>query len=327
MPASLSSVGQTFLSAYQPGQAGMPAPPKTRSCSSTPTPISSTTASARTCPRCWSGPRASLSASSVWASIANRPSNPSRSPAQFPIVVAAVGIQPNSAAEAKPGDWDEVVRLAETEPRVVAIGETGLDRYWDRAPFPLQEDYFARHIELARRLNKPFAIHCREAEADVVRMLRAEFDRHGPIRAVMHSFTGDLATARACLEMGLFISFAGMVTYPERERPARRGEGGAARTPPRRNRLPLPRAATGAGPAQRTGICLPHRCCARGSEGRLARRDHDAHHAKRPRSSSGCERNPFLPQLTLTFPSTLVHSVRAGMRVGPRQRTGEQNGD
>ena len=133
---------------------------------------------------------------------------------QYPLVVAAVGIQPNSVAEAKPGDWDEVVRLAETEPRVVAIGETGLDRYWDRAPFPLQEDYFARHIELARRLHKPFAIHCREAEADVVRMLRAEFDRHGPIRAVMHSFSGDLTTARACVEMGLFISFAGMLTYP-----------------------------------------------------------------------------------------------------------------
>src|SRR5262245_8788763 len=80
---------------------------------------------------------------------------------QFPLVVAAVGIQPNSAAEALPGDWDEIVRLAETEPRVLAIGETGLDRYWDRSPFPLQEDYFARHIALARRLGKPFAIHCR----------------------------------------------------------------------------------------------------------------------------------------------------------------------
>jgi TatD DNase family protein len=133
---------------------------------------------------------------------------------QFPLVVAAVGIQPNSAAEAKAGDWEEVVRLAITEPRVVAIGETGLDRYWDRTPFSLQEDYFARHIALARRLGKPFAIHCREAEADVVKMLRAEFDRYGPIRAVMHSFTGDLATARACLEMGLYVSFAGMVTYP-----------------------------------------------------------------------------------------------------------------
>src|SRR5262249_41851194 len=51
------------------------------------------------------------------------------------------------------------------------------------------------------------------AEADVVRMLRADFDRHGPVRGVMHSFTGDFATAQACLEMGLYISFAGMITY------------------------------------------------------------------------------------------------------------------
>ncbi len=131
----------------------------------------------------------------------------------YPLVVAAVGIQPNHAAEAKPGDWDAVVRLAENEPRVVAIGETGLDRYWDRTPFAVQEDYFSRHIELARRLNKPFAIHCREAEADVVKALR-EQSAKGPLRAVMHSFSGDLATAKECLEMGLYISFAGMVTYP-----------------------------------------------------------------------------------------------------------------
>ncbi len=132
---------------------------------------------------------------------------------EYPIVVAAVGIQPNHAAEAKTGDWDAVVRLAETEPRAVAIGETGLDRYWDRSPFALQEDYFARHIELSRRLNKPFVIHCREAEADVVKALRAQSAK-GPLRAVMHSFSGDLATAKECLEMGLYVSFAGMVTYP-----------------------------------------------------------------------------------------------------------------
>ena len=133
----------------------------------------------------------------------------------YPLIVAAVGIQPNSVAEALPGDWDEVVRLAEREPRVVAIGETGLDRYWDRTPFPLQEEYFARHIALARRLGKCFVIHCREAEADVVKVLRSEFAAHGPIRAVMHSFSGDLATAQACLAMGLFVSFAGMLTYPK----------------------------------------------------------------------------------------------------------------
>lgn len=132
--------------------------------------------------------------------------------ALHPILRATVGIQPNHVAEATPTAWDEVVALA-NRPEVVALGETGLDRYWDYTPFAQQEDYFARHLELARRLDRAVVIHCREAEADTVRMLRADFDRHGPVRAVMHSFTGDLATAEACLAMGLHISFAGMLTY------------------------------------------------------------------------------------------------------------------
>ncbi len=132
---------------------------------------------------------------------------------RFPQLRAVVGIQPNHVAEAGPTDWDEIVTLAESAANVVAVGESGLDRYWDRAPFPLQEDYFARHLALARRLNKPIVIHCREAEADVVRMLREQFDAHGPVRGVLHSFCGDPAVALACLELGLHISFAGMVTY------------------------------------------------------------------------------------------------------------------
>ncbi|MFO0967926.1 MAG: TatD family hydrolase [Gemmataceae bacterium] len=129
-----------------------------------------------------------------------------------PLVRASVGIQPNHVAQAGAGDWDEIERLA-ADPLVVALGETGLDRYWDYTPFPQQEDYFARHLALARRLKKPVVIHCRQAETDVVRMLRADYERHGPVAGVMHSFTGDAATARACLDMGLYISFAGMATY------------------------------------------------------------------------------------------------------------------
>jgi TatD DNase family protein len=132
--------------------------------------------------------------------------------AKHPQLRATVGMQPNNLAEAAPADWDDVVRLADA-PRVVGIGETGLDRYWDHTPFPRQEDYFARHLELARRKGLAVVIHCRMAEDDVLRMLRADFDSHGPIKGVMHSFTGDAATAEACLAMGLHISFAGMVTY------------------------------------------------------------------------------------------------------------------
>lgn len=132
--------------------------------------------------------------------------------AQHPMIFASVGIQPNHIAEAAAGDWDRILELA-PQPRVVAVGETGLDRHWDYTPFPQQEDYFARHLTLARQRNLPVVIHCRDAEADVVRMLRDDYERNGPVRGVMHSFTGDQQTAEACLAMGLYISFAGMVTY------------------------------------------------------------------------------------------------------------------
>ena len=88
---------------------------------------------------------------------------------------AVVGIQPNHVAEMKPADWEVILQLSR-HPQVVGIGETGLDRYWDRAPFPLQEEYFVRHLALCREVEKPVIIHCREAETDVVRLLSAEFD-------------------------------------------------------------------------------------------------------------------------------------------------------
>jgi len=125
---------------------------------------------------------------------------------------ATTGIHPNNIMQASPTAWDEVLALVEKE-RVVGIGETGLDRHWDDTPFPVQEEYFVRHLELARRHNRPVVIHCREAETDMLRVLRAEFDRHGPIRGVMHSFVGDTAMAEACRAMGLHLSFAGMLTY------------------------------------------------------------------------------------------------------------------
>jgi TatD DNase family protein len=131
---------------------------------------------------------------------------------RFPSVYAAVGIQPNHVAEAEPGDWDAVEKLA-AHPRVVVLGETGLDRYWDRAPFEMQEDYFRRHLELSHRLGKPVAIHCRDAERDVVRVLQEHAKTVGTIAGIMHSYCGDLDSAKACLALGLHVSFAGMMTY------------------------------------------------------------------------------------------------------------------
>lgn len=130
---------------------------------------------------------------------------------EFPGVLAAVGIQPNYGAQAAPGDWDRVCEFAGQE-KVVAIGETGLDRHWDYTPFDMQQDYFDRHLRLAQRLDLPVVIHTRESDADVLAMLR-EAGRRGPIRGVMHSFTGTTETAAECIALGMYISFAGMVTF------------------------------------------------------------------------------------------------------------------
>jgi len=124
---------------------------------------------------------------------------------------AAVGVQPNYCAQAAAEDWQRVLDLV-SRPRVVAIGETGLDRYWDYTPFDVQQDYFDRHLRLSQQTGLPFIVHTRESDADVLAMLR-EARARGPLAGVMHSFTGSCETAAECLELGLYISFAGMVTF------------------------------------------------------------------------------------------------------------------
>jgi TatD DNase family protein len=124
-------------------------------------------------------------------------------------VFAAVGVQPNHVVEADPADWSRIVAMAR-RPRVVAIGETGLDRYRDYTPFAQQEEWFDRHLALAEDLGLPVVIHCRDCENDVIKQLR---QRTGQIRGVLHSFTGSIDHAAAFVELGLYISLAGMVTF------------------------------------------------------------------------------------------------------------------
>ncbi|QDT64042.1 TatD family hydrolase [Calycomorphotria hydatis] len=134
---------------------------------------------------------------------------------QYPNVFAVVGIQPNYVSQMAPGDWEKVLELT-SHPKVVGIGETGLDRYWDYAPIEQQSEWFYKHLELSSKLQKPFVVHCREAEADVLEHLREASQRYyggEPLSGVMHSFCGDQATADACLELGMHISFAGMLTF------------------------------------------------------------------------------------------------------------------
>ena len=131
--------------------------------------------------------------------------------ATHPGVYAAVGIQPNYVAEAASEDWTTITELVR-RPGVVALGETGLDRYWDYAPLELQQDYFDRHLRLSQQLDLPFIVHMRDCDTDILVMLR-EARQRGPLRGIMHSFTGDAAMAAECVELGLHISFAGMLTF------------------------------------------------------------------------------------------------------------------
>jgi TatD DNase family protein len=130
-------------------------------------------------------------------------------------IYASAGIHPNHAAEAGENDWNEIVVLARAG-HVKALGETGLDKHWNDTPFPMQQDYFDRHLSLSQETGLPFIVHMRECGEDVLAML-VEARRRGPLSGVMHSFTGDAALATECLSLGLYVSFAGMVTYKKSE--------------------------------------------------------------------------------------------------------------
>ncbi|MDN5751583.1 MAG: TatD family hydrolase [Pseudonocardia sp.] len=124
-------------------------------------------------------------------------------------VAAAVALHPTRTAAVTDDERAEIERLA-ADPRVVAVGETGLDHYWDHAPHDAQEREFRWHIDLAKRLGKPLMIHDRDAHADVLRILGEE---GAPETVVFHCFSGDAAMARECVDAGYVLSFAGPVTF------------------------------------------------------------------------------------------------------------------
>lgn len=144
-------------------------------------------------------------------------------------VWAAVGVHPNSAAECGDEDWERVAAWV-GDPAVKAIGETGLDRYRDHTPWNVQCDWFRRHLELAVRSGLPAVIHCRDAEEEMTPFLR-EFAAQG-LRGVMHACAASWNYVETWLELGLFISFAGSVTYRNRKFEAIRET--ARRVPPER---------------------------------------------------------------------------------------------
>ena len=123
---------------------------------------------------------------------------------------ATVATHPHDVEKMTPAWWEVHERFA-PHPRVVAIGETGLDYYYDHSPRQAQQEAFVRFIALARSVNKPVVCHIRDAHEDARAILRAQ--RAPDLGCVIHCFTGTPDDAREYAEMGCYVSFSGIVTY------------------------------------------------------------------------------------------------------------------
>lgn len=131
---------------------------------------------------------------------------------RYPEVLAAVGVHPNSSAQWQPA-WLEEIRRFARHPKAVAIGEIGLDYYWDDAPREVQHAAFTAQLALAAELSLPVIVHNRDAGDDVIRLLAAS-PLNGRARpGVLHSFSASRETAVAALEMGFYLGFTGPVTF------------------------------------------------------------------------------------------------------------------
>ena len=125
-------------------------------------------------------------------------------------VYAALAVHPTEVSGLTEAHYRELAKLLR-HPRVVAVGETGLDYYWDRTEPADQQRHFRRHIELAKEVGKPLVIHDRDAHADVLRILREE--GAPPAGVVFHAFSGDAEMARECVAAGYLLSFSGVLTF------------------------------------------------------------------------------------------------------------------
>lgn len=128
-----------------------------------------------------------------------------------PSVFCSVGTHPHYADEELDITTDQIVKLAQ-HPRIVAIGEAGLDYHYQKSSAEGQADGFRRHIRAARETGLPLEIHARDADQDTIRILEEEH-RDGPFPAILHCYTGGPELAQRAVELGLYISFTGIVTF------------------------------------------------------------------------------------------------------------------
>ena len=130
---------------------------------------------------------------------------------KYPQIYAAVGMHPHDAKEMQEQDYSQLQRWV-AHPKVVAIGEIGLDYHYDLSPRPVQKEVFLRQLDIARQTGKPFIVHEREAHADTFEIIRTAAKG---LAGVFHCFSGSIETAREYLKLGFYISVAGPVTFPK----------------------------------------------------------------------------------------------------------------
>lgn len=134
--------------------------------------------------------------------------------APLPRIWATAGIHPHEASGATAASLAELEGLA-SDPRIIAIGEIGLDYHYDHSPREIQREVFARQLAIAAGLDLPVAIHTREAWADTMDAIRAaQAAAPGRVRGVFHCFSGERAQAAEALELGFYLSFSGILTFP-----------------------------------------------------------------------------------------------------------------
>lgn len=129
---------------------------------------------------------------------------------RHPFIYATIGVHPHDASKATPETFARMRQLA-AHPKVLAVGEIGLDYHYDFSPREVQRAVFEQQLALAAESGKPIVIHTREAWDDTLAILRAHWQGGG----IMHCFTGDEAQARQALDLGFHLSFGGVLTFPK----------------------------------------------------------------------------------------------------------------
>jgi len=127
-----------------------------------------------------------------------------------PQLWGTAGVHPHEAEAAAEGDLDAIRELARSHPRIVAVGETGLDFFYDHSPRSLQESLFRDHLAMAEALDLPIVVHSRNADDLTARILQEWGSR---VRGVLHCFTGGVELLEVALEVGWMVSFTGIITF------------------------------------------------------------------------------------------------------------------